>query len=56
MPELRECEAAASFCEWMNDTFDALNRKDLTDGVEPGNIDFKVSKRTVVVGSITVDG
>lgn len=42
VPELNDSQATGEFCKWINDLFDALNRKEELEGVTPGNIDFKV--------------
>lgn len=46
-PKFHGCGATASFCQWLNDMFDALNRTDPINGVQPGNVDFKVCYLTV---------
>ena len=35
-------EATADFCTWMNDMFDALNRKMPNQGVTPDSNDYQV--------------
>ncbi|XP_043287495.1 uncharacterized protein [Venturia canescens] len=47
VPELKDCEGTAAFCEWINQMFDALNRKDDIEGMQPGNTDFKILEDSI---------
>lgn len=40
---LADCEGTASFCGLMNDTFDALNRKEKADGITLSSGYFEVN-------------
>ncbi|XP_077282627.1 uncharacterized protein LOC143908738 [Temnothorax americanus] len=47
VPELKDCETTADFCEWMNNMFDALNRREYLKGLKPGNPDFKILEESL---------
>lgn len=42
LPDFKECESTALFCEWINQLFDVLNRNEKHQGLKPGNSDYEV--------------
>ncbi|XP_063986279.1 uncharacterized protein LOC135167229 isoform X2 [Diachasmimorpha longicaudata] len=42
IPELKDSQATAEFCKWLNDLFDALNRKHIMNAVTPTGLDWKL--------------
>lgn len=49
VPKWKDCEATISFCKWMNDMFDALNRRHPIDGVRVGNRDYRVCVKELIL-------
>lgn len=43
LPDLKDCDSTANFCEWINALFDALNRTKSTEGVAIEDEYYKVS-------------
>lgn len=42
-PELRDSEETEKFCIWMNNLVDALNIKEELNGVQKGDVHYKVT-------------
>lgn len=46
---MKGCEETRDFCKFVNDMFDALNRKQPNEGLTPMSPDFEVNIKTIIL-------